>query len=126
MGISAKAALINLAVYSALILPVGVAAQEAESTVPPLIPQNELVIPDVESLVERCMARVPKTLGIEIGGTLTTRSVKWGLVWRADFTLANTAGIKGISRIVCRDAQDDSPLNVAFVTGQPVRPLPPR
>ena len=126
MRTPAKAALINFAVYSALLLPVGVAAQEAESTTPPLIPQNELVIPDVEALVERCMAHVPKNLGIEIGATLTTRSVKWGLVWRADFTLAKSAGIKGISRIVCRDAQDDSPLNIAFITGQPVPPLPPK
>ena len=101
-------------------------AQDADWPKPPLVPQSEQTAPDDTDFIEKCMAHVPKALGIELAATLTTQSDEWGLVWRADFTIPKAAKMSGINRIVCKRERGDEALNFALTTGQDIPPLPPK
>ena len=123
MGVAAKAGLIFLTV---LFFTMGARAQEAEPPTPPLIPEDEQAVPDDPDFIERCMAHVPKALGIEIAATLTTQSDQWELVWRADFNIPKTARTIAVNRIVCKRERGDQPLNFALATGQNIPSLAPK
>src|SRR3954468_7124754 len=109
MGNAIKFARIGGMLWSTLFFSTHVCAEDGGPTAPPLVPQNELAVPDDEALIEKCMAHVPPALGIEIGATRTSRSAGWGLVWRADFTFPKSGAVKGINRIVCKEALGNSP-----------------
>jgi hypothetical protein len=126
MGFATKSSRIVLAIFGLFLRTAPIQAQEDAPLTPPLVPQGEQVVPDDADFIDKCMAHIPKTLGIEIAATLTTQSGAWGLVWRADFTIPKSAKMTGVNRIVCRQARGDEPLNFALATGQEIPPLAPK
>jgi len=95
---------------------------------PSLSPSAERDAPENPAFVEDCLASLDglKKLGaIEVGSRLLTESEKWGLVFRADFTVNHTSNGNLIDRLICWK-QMDGHIGTIYAVGQNIPPLAPR
>jgi hypothetical protein len=90
------------------------------SDMPPLVPDGEIpaIAASSQSFASCITAIGPLTnqIGARIGTPHITQSVKWGLVWRADFSLDGIDPPQ-VNRVVCWNGR------VAIAIGQHVAPL---
>ena len=71
---------------------------------PPLVPDRETVVTDEQYFVDVCKAAFAapaQELEWVFGKSLVTRSQGWGLVWRADFVVANRSSLHFINKAMC-------------------------
>ncbi len=90
----------------------------------PLAPENETAIPADETFRQECLASLRAAIPEDAyTAMLFTRSEKWGIVLRADYTLPDLH-TPNVNRVVCSRGSDGKVrVNVAF--GQKVAPLAP-
>jgi hypothetical protein len=90
----------------------------------PLVPEDETTIPVDEAFREECLASLRSAIPEDAyTAMLFTRSQKWGIVLRADYTLPDLE-TPNVNRVVCSRGDDGKVrVNVAF--GQKVPPLQP-
>lgn len=92
---------------------------------PPTDPATEEVTVDDESFVEECDTVVGEFLprdSARLGAGLLTKTERWGLVWRADFTRLDSDLSPLINRIVCWRT-DDGKIAACVAIGQSLAPL---
>lgn len=90
-------------------------------TIPDPEPQDEEILQQDHAFADACMlamAEDMKNLGWRLGTSIVTRSLRWGLVWRADIESNNQAmGSSALlSRVVCwrQPSSDDLAVSVVF------------
>ena len=91
----------------------------ADDPMPPLVPTGEIPATQTDPAFASCLSAIaPLTqqIGAKLGTAHITQSAKWGLVWRADFSLDGT-NPRYVNRIVCWKGR------VAIALGQDVAPL---
>jgi hypothetical protein len=94
-------------------------AQRLET--PSLEPDEEIALGDNDAFVRECLSLVDNFGGWQLGRTVLTRSERWGLVWRADFTISGADLSPLLNRIVCWELPS---LTIEVAIGQRLAPLP--
>jgi hypothetical protein len=70
---------------------------------PPLVSKGETVVADEQSFVDACKAAFAadaQHFEWVYGKSLLTQSQRWGLIWRADFFVANRRSLL-VNRAMC-------------------------
>jgi hypothetical protein len=89
---------------------------------PPIVPDGEAVTEE-PSVTATCSEQVREfTKHWQLGQPLLTRSDKWGLVWRVDFTMPGESLAPLINRIICWQ-EPGGGVVITVAIGQPVPPL---
>ena len=99
-------------------------AQGVES--PSLDPDGQIVTADNTAFTEKCLSLIDKfSLGKNwrLRQPLLTRSEKWGVVWRVDFTISDADSSHLVNRIVCWEVPDGN-ISMEIAIGQHLTPLP--
>jgi hypothetical protein len=93
---------------------------------PPLAPDRETVAeyPLIADACRAYFAAEMEQLGWSFGNSLLTQSEKWGLIWRADFTVHGRSHPDFINRAVCWTEPDGTVLGTHVAFGQKIAPLP--
>lgn len=96
---------------------------------PPLDVDEASVKADDRAFAGKCLSIVEDRFAVEswqswqLGQTSLTRSSKWGLVWRADFSILSEGRWHSCNRVLCWENADGTPiLMIAFRTD--LTPLP--
>ena len=93
---------------------------------PPLEPVGPIETNDDTDFTEKCVALV-KTFDVaenwQLGRPAIERNEKWGLVWRADFSILDSKPQFRVNRIVCWETQDKK-MAIEIAIGQDLTPLP--
>jgi hypothetical protein len=94
---------------------------------PPLSPEGERVVDDDPAFTSECIDRLNKATPpdyrpIQIGRPLTTRTAKWGLVWRVDFTQSQMKSTL-VHRVVCWRASGGEGILMQLALFQSLAPL---
>ena len=108
-----------LAVCAVIMTSLAASSAFADEPMPPLVPTGEIPSTQSDPVFASCITAItPLTqqLGAKLGIAHITESAKWGLVWRADFSL-DGGNPRAINRIVCWKGR------VAIALGQDVAPL---
>jgi hypothetical protein len=94
---------------------------------PSLDPDEQVVTADNPEFVTKCLSLIDKFLSGKnwpLNRTMVTRSEKWGLVWRADFTIPDLDSSHSTNRFVCWELPDGN-MAIEIAIGQRhLTPLP--
>jgi hypothetical protein len=100
------------------------------SDIPATDPTGEPAAPDNPAFVQHCLAWL-KLLGgkrgfehIDAGRALLTKTRKWGLIVRVDFTINHQSDPGRVDRLICWKPSS-RPMVVEVAIGQAVPPLRP-
>jgi hypothetical protein len=92
---------------------------------PPVAPEHESAAPSNAAFVEACLANSTSVVaegGWKLGKQLLTQSSTWGIVWRADFEIPNSA-TTFVNRIICWQELNGGEFKLMFAIGQAIPPL---
>jgi len=101
-------------------------SEHSDIDAPALEPIGEVTESVQLEFTARCSSHVAPFLlkgNWEFQRGLVTRSSKWGLVWRGDYTIADFTSPQLINRIVCWEGSDGQ-LLTEIAVGQRIAPLP--
>ena len=93
---------------------------------PPLELEGHIETDDDAGFSERCLSQLAKSdmaRNWRLGPPLIARSEKWGLVWRADFSILDSGPQFRINRIVCWEIADGK-IAIEIAIGRDLTPLP--
>ena len=93
---------------------------------PSLDPDGHIVTADNTTFTGKCLSLVDKFSSgnnWRLGQPLLTRSERWGLVWRVDFTFSDAEPSHLVNRIVCWEFPDGN-VSIEIAIGQHLTPLP--
>ena len=95
-----------------------IAHGQSLSDFPSLEPVGETAIAEDRTFEQKCLSRVEQVAPGDrwrLGTPLLTKSDKWGLIWRADFTIAGVDISPLVNRIVCwQSPSGDVSINIAI------------
>jgi hypothetical protein len=94
---------------------------------PPFEPNAEVVLVHLPTFVDACKALIAEDaerFEWSFGNSLLTRSERWGLIWRVDFTTKyGGPGPNHTNRIVCWGDASGSSLGLSIAFGQAIARL---
>jgi hypothetical protein len=94
---------------------------------PPLEPEEDVVIVDEPTFLNACkslIAEDAERFEWSFGNALLTRSEKWGLIWRVDFTTKYGGPVTNrTNRIICWGDASGSFLGLSVSFGQAITQL---
>lgn len=100
-------------------------ANSSDQSSPPLSPTGEQLAPNDIEFVMKCLSQLnalSKMGKIEPGPHLLTTSKRWGLVFRADFTINGDKLPDAVDRLICW-REDSGKFGMTFAMGQNIAPL---